>query len=231
MAPIFSVLPESASGDHRVRRLKTFLNSLTKPPAEMYEDWVGYFSLKEIDQLYKIEQNFDRVVKEFYDLIPTDDILIKTSLTDIRTYLVQNLLTYGDAMSMANSFEVRTPLIDHRIVEFMTSIRSEYRIRGSEKKYLMKKLLKGKIPDRIINKPKLGLNPPMGMWLKKDLRSLVDEYLSRMSVESRGFDYKLVEKMIREHYSGKKDRSMNLWGLIVLEEWFRQEDKSTGVLK
>ena len=192
----------------------------------MYEDWVGYFSVKEINRLRGAEREFDRVVRDFYKMTPTKDLLIKTSITDIKTYLVENLLTYGDSMSMANSFEVRTPLIDHRLVEFMTSIPSGYRIRGSEKKYLIKKLLKGRIPDKIIEKPKLGLNPPMGLWLKKDLRDLVHDYLSEASMDSRGLNYKLISRLVQEHYTGKKDRSMNLWGLIVLEEWFRQQDSN-----
>ncbi len=125
-------------------------------------------------------------------------------------------------MSMANSFEVRTPLIDHRLVEFMTSISSNYRIQSGQTKYLMKKLLNGKVPDEIINKPKLGLNPPSGMWLKNDLQGLVSSYLSKESVESRGMNFEFVSELLKEHSSGKRDRSLFLWSLIVLEEWFRQ---------
>ena len=125
-------------------------------------------------------------------------------------------------MSMANSFEVRTPLIDHRIVEFMTSLPSSYRIKDGQTKYLMKKLLSGKVPDAIINKPKLGLNPPMGMWLKNDLQGFISTYLSKESVENRGMNYQFVSKLLKEHHSGKRDRSLYLWSLIVLEEWHKQ---------
>ena len=125
-------------------------------------------------------------------------------------------------MSMANSFEVRLPLIDHRIIEFMTSISSDYRIKDGQTKYLMKKLLKGKVPDEIINKPKLGLNPPMGLWLKNDLNGFITTYLSKESVEKRGMNYQFVSQLLKEHNSGKRDRSLYLWSLIVLEEWHRQ---------
>ena len=126
-------------------------------------------------------------------------------------------------MSMANAFEVRFPLIDHKIIEFITSIKSEYRIKNGETKYLIKKLLKNKIPDRILNKKKLGLNPPMGIWLKNDLKGLIDDYLSRESVEKRGlFHYKNIKKIIDDFQNNKKDTSLNIWSLIVLEEWCRQ---------
>ena len=220
--PFFKIISEDTSGNHKFRRIKTFVNSLTKPLDEMYEDWVGYYSVKEINELFKVQQDFQKLVAEVFKTIPTNDLIIKTSITDLKTFLVNNLLYYGDAMSMANSFEVRVPLIDHRIVEFMTSISSDYRIKNGQTKYLMKKLLSGKVPDAIINKPKLGLNPPMGMWLKDDLKGFVSTYLSKESVEKRGLNYEFVSKLLKEHHSGKRDRSLYLWSLIVLEEWHRQ---------
>jgi len=124
---------------------------------------------------------------------------------------------------MANSFEVRFPLIEHKVIEFMTSIDTKYRIKDGQTKYLMKKLLKGKISDSIINKPKLGLNPPMGIWLKKDLKKFIDIYLSKESIEKRGlFNYDYIQQIIYEHNTNKRDRSLYIWALIVLEEWFRQ---------
>jgi asparagine synthase (glutamine-hydrolysing) len=220
--PFFMLISEDISGNHKLRRVKTFVNSLSKPMDQMYEDWIAYFSIKEINELFKVQQDFHKVVSEVFNAIPTNDLIIKTSITDLKTFLVNNLLAYGDAMSMANSFEVRLPLIDHRIIEFMTSIPSDYRIKAGQTKYLMKKLLKGKVPDEIINKPKLGLNPPMGMWLKNDLNGLISTYLSKESVEQRGMNYKFVLQLLKEHNSGKRDRSLHIWSLIVLEEWYRQ---------
>jgi asparagine synthase (glutamine-hydrolysing) len=105
----------------------------------------------------------------------------------------------------------------------MTSIDTKYRIKDGKTKYLMKKLLDQKVPDQIINKPKLGLNPPMGIWLKKDLKKFIDDYLSKESIEKRGlFNFEYIQKILSEHESNKRDRSLFIWSLIVLEEWFRQ---------
>ena len=220
--PLFNLISEDTTGDHKLRRIKTFLKSLSKPQDEMYEDWIGYFSIKEINALFRINREFHRVVLDIFNEVSERDLLIKTSITDIKSFLVNNLLAYGDAMSMANSFEVRLPLIDHRIVEFMMSIPSSYRIQGGQTKYILKKLLAGKVPNEIINKPKLGLNPPMGMWISKDLTNFVTKYLSRDILEQRGLNPHFVERILKEHESGKRDRSLYIWSLIVLEEWQRQ---------
>jgi len=218
-----SLIPESSSGNHKLRRMKTFVNSLSKNEDEMYEDWIGYFSDNELNKLFKEYKPYKHIVKDIWNNQNYNDGILKSSIVDLKTFLPNNLLSYGDAMSMANSFEVRFPLIDHKIIEFMTSIDSKYRIKDGKTKYLMKKILEGKIPDSIINKPKLGLNPPMGIWLKKDLKIFIDDYLSKDSIEKRGlFNYDYIKKIIYEHNTNKRDRSLYIWALIVLEEWFRQ---------
>lgn len=222
-ARVFSLIPESSSGNHKYRRIKTFMHSLSKPESEMYEDWISYFSDVELNKLFKIYKDYKHVVRDELNILGEGNLLLNSSIADLKTFLPNNLLAYGDAMSMANSFEVRVPLIDHRIIEFMTSIPVSYRIKNGQTKYLMKKILSGRIPDQIINKPKLGLNPPMGLWLKKDLKNLLDNYLSKESVESRGlFNYPYVKQIVDENTRQIRDRSLYIWSLIVLEEWFRQ---------
>lgn len=217
------LIPESSSGNHKLRRIKTFVNSLSKNQDEMYEDWIGYFSDSELNKLFKEFKPYKHIVKDSWNTQKYNDGILKSSIVDLKTFLPNNLLTYGDAMSMANSFEVRFPLIDHKVIEFMTGVDTKYRIKDGQTKYLMKKILEGKIPDSIINKPKLGLNPPMGLWLKKDLKKFIDDYLSKESVEKRKlFNYEYIKQIVYEHETNKRDRSLYIWSLIVLEEWFRQ---------
>jgi len=226
MASIFTnLITESSSGNHKLRRIKTFVNSLSKAEDEMYEDWIGYYSDDELNKLFKAYKPYKHIVKDIWNKQNYNDGILKSSIVDLKTFLPNNLLNYGDAMSMANSFEVRFPLIDHKVIEFMISVDTKYRIKDGQTKYLMKKILQSKIPDNIINKPKLGLNPPMGIWLKKDLKVFIDDYLSKKSVEKRGlFNYDYIQQIIYEHNTNKRDRSLYIWALIVLEEWFRQYD-------
>jgi len=218
-----NLIPESSSGNHKLRRIKTFVNSLSKNEDEMYEDWIGYYSDQELNKLFKEYKSYKHIVKDTWNSQDCHDGILKSSIVDLKTFLPNNLLSYGDAMSMANSFEVRFPLIDHKVIEFMTSVDTKYRIKDGKTKYLMKKILEGQIPDNIINKPKLGLNPPMGIWLKKDLINFINDYLSKESVEKRGlFNYEYIQEILYEHNTNKRDRSLYIWALIVLEEWFRQ---------
>jgi len=218
-----ALIPESSDGNHKLRRIKTFVNSLSKNEDEMYEDWIAYFSDSELNRLFKEYKSYKHVVKDTWNAQNYSDGILKSSIVDLKTFLPNNLLAYGDAMSMANSFEARFPLIDHKVIEFMTGVDTKYRIKNGQTKYLMKKILEGKIPNNIINKPKLGLNPPMGMWLKKDLKEYINDYLSKTSVEKRGlFNYEYIKRIIYENNINRRDRSPHIWALIVLEEWFRQ---------
>ncbi|MFX4281033.1 asparagine synthase-related protein [Aliarcobacter butzleri] len=149
--------------------------------------------------------------------------IIKSSVVDLKTYLPNDMFYYDDIMSMENSFEVRFHLLEHKIIQLITSIEPKWRIKNGQTKYLMKKLLKNKVPDSIICKKKLGLNPPIGIWLRNDLKELVSEYLSKKNIEKRDlFNYKFVKKIIYDFETNKRDISLNIWVLIVLEEWFRQ---------
>jgi asparagine synthase (glutamine-hydrolysing) len=223
MANIVKNIPESEKGGNVVRRVKKFIFSLGKTPAQMYDNWSSYISDSDMRCLFKEEVLYEKNVEKLWIKQKSGNGLIKSSIVDLKTYLPNDMLYYGDVMSMANSFEVRYPLIDHKIVEFMTSINPKYRIRKGKTKYLMKALLKNKVPDSIINKKKLGLNPPISIWLKNDLSNYINDYLSKKSVDKRGlFNYKYVEQIIKEFKVNKKDRALNIWALIVLEEWFRQ---------
>lgn len=216
-------ISESTTGNHFPRRVKTFVSSLSKPEAIMYDEWSGYISDQDLNKLFKNPMPYHHIVQNLWECQTKGNNIIKSSIVDLKTYLPNDMLYYGDSMSMANSFEVRFPLLDHKLIEFMTSIDPKWRIKEGKTKYLMKKILEGKIPDKIINKQKLGLNPPMGIWLKNDLRALMNEYLSKESIEKRGlFHFEFVRHMIDEFDTNKKDRSLTIWALIVLEEWFRQ---------
>ncbi|BBN80425.1 asparagine synthetase B [Pseudoalteromonas sp. A25] len=223
IAKVTDLIPENTSGNHLPRRIKAFASSLSKDAAQRYDDWSAYISDDDLSKLFKEEISFSSIVYDSWNLLDTGDGIITSSLVDLRTYLPNDMLYYGDIMSMANAFEVRFPLIDHNIIEFMTAIDSQWRIKNGQTKYLMKRLLQGKVPDQIITKKKLGLNPPMGIWLKRDLAPLLEEYLSKSVIEKRGiFDYKYVQQIIDEFTTNRKDRSLNLWAMVVLEEWFRQ---------
>ena len=223
-------IPEGASGFHARRRLREFLSASGETWQRAYTGWVSYFSPAMRGELYTPEfraavgghageQFLDGLFSRVADCHPLD----QASYVDLHSFLPNNLLRYGDRMSMAHALEVRLPYTDHRLVEFGLRLPVEQKLHGRTGKYVLREAMRPLLPAEILERPKLGLNPPLGIWLRRELAPLVAHYLSRESVELRGwFQPAAVERIVREFQTGRRDYSLHLWALLVLEEWCRQ---------
>ena len=140
--------------------------------------------------------------------------------TDIKTYLVDDILTKVDRASMAYSLEARVPLLDHRIVEFAARLPMEHKVHGGGTKHLLRKILYRHVPRELIDRPKMGFGIPLNRWLRNELRPLLDEYLGEDRVRREGFlRPEGVERVVREHLSGRRDHQYRLWALLVFAMW------------
>jgi len=142
---------------------------------------------------------------------------------DLMTYLPDDILVKVDRMSMACSLETRAPLLDHKVVELMAEVprKQKFSIRNS--KILLRAVAREYLPDDILKRPKQGFAIPLNAWLRKDLRSWMEDLLLSKSCRERGYfreDY--IRKMIDAHVGGQRDLSQQLWALIILELWFAQ---------
>jgi len=132
-------------------------------------------------------------------------------------------------MSMAHALELRQPFADHRLVEFALRLPANQKLRGRETKRLLRRAMRPLLPEQTIERSKLGLNPPLGRWLRGELAPLVDRYLSPEAVRQRGWFRPEAVARIREEFKhGRRDYSLHLWGLLVLEEWARQYQDGAG---
>jgi len=218
------LIGESSSGAHGFRRLKEFATTLALSPDQRYESWVGYFQESELGQLLCSPVSFPRPVRELWAQLSGDPVS-RGSGVDLLSFLPSNLMAYGDTMSMANAFEVRFPFLDHRLVACMAQVGGNDRFSGGYNKMIMRQVMQGRLPEAIMAKPKLGLNPPMGVWLKSSLGPLMADYLSEEVVCSRGlFHYEFIAKLLEEFKTGRRDVALQIWALMVLEEWMRQFD-------
>jgi len=124
---------------------------------------------------------------------------------------------------MYNSLEVRAPLLDFHLADFVNSLPLKYKLRGLKTKYILKKIMKDKLPENIINRKKKGFGVPLSSWLKKDLKEYMMESLSRTEINKMGlFDYDFIKKKINEHLNNKKDNRKILWNLIVFQNWAKK---------
>jgi asparagine synthase (glutamine-hydrolysing) len=155
------------------------------------------------------------------------DFFDQMTAVDLQSFLPCNLLAYTDRMSMAHALEVRVPFTDHKLVEFVTRLPSALRLKGMQDKYILKRAVGHLLPESILNRKKLGFNPPMALWLKEDLEDLVKDCLSETAIKRRGyFQYEAIRALLGAHASGKRDMSLHIWALLVLEVWHRMYIKS-----
>jgi asparagine synthase (glutamine-hydrolysing) len=143
--------------------------------------------------------------------------------TDVHTYMIDDILTKVDRMSMAVSLEAREPLLDHRLLEFAATVPSALKIRNGRGKYLLRTVLEKKIPRDILERGKQGFEAPIGEWLRGPLAPMAEGLLSDGRLRDRGvFNDREVTRLWTDHRDGRADHRHRLWQLMMLELWFRQ---------
>ena len=142
---------------------------------------------------------------------------------DFETYLPEDILTKVDRMSMAHSIESRVPLLDNEVVDFAARLPSELKIRNGRRKHVLKEAAAGLLPAEILNRRKQGFAVPVGAWFRGNLRELFSDVLLSPRARQRGyFEPRFIERLVREHVSGRRDHTLRLWALVVFELWHRQ---------
>jgi asparagine synthase (glutamine-hydrolysing) len=126
-------------------------------------------------------------------------------------------------MSMATSLEVRVPLLDHKLIDFVTTVPASLKLAGTETKHLLKRVARDLIPAEILDRPKQGFGIPLEQWINRQLRDQIRETLSEPRTRQRGYvnsDY--VDLILDEHHKNRRDHSFPLWALLILELWHRR---------
>jgi asparagine synthase (glutamine-hydrolysing) len=189
------------------------------------------FTQKEIGELLGVPYKNETVTADWKKISELDlEDEEKISLFDINNYLTNNLLYKMDSASMANSLEVRTPYLDYRLVEFSVNLPLRFKINNGTQKYLMKKLLERYIPQDLVYRTKWGFPAPVGDWLYKDLRYMIDKWLSREMILNAGIlDDLFVRKVLKEFLAGKKYHHKRVWSMIIFQMWYyKYMDKNGG---
>jgi asparagine synthase (glutamine-hydrolysing) len=190
-------------------------------PAEMYFHTVGIFERRRIGEI--VPQVADDSGLSYFRTFRdprAGGIVERAMATDIRTYLVDDILAKVDRASMAYSLEARVPLLDHRVVEFAARLPMDLKVRGGESKHLLRRVLYRHVPKELIDRPKMGFGIPVNRWLRNELRPLLGEYLNGERVRREGFlRPEGVDRVVREHLSGRRDHQYRLWALLVFAMW------------
>jgi asparagine synthase (glutamine-hydrolysing) len=159
----------------------------------------------------------------FYSRCRSSEPLDRALYVDVHTYMVDDILTKVDRMSMAVSLEARDPLLDHKLLEFAARVPMALKLKNGRGKYLLRKVLQRRIPSEILERGKHGFEAPIGEWLRGPLAPMTDALLGDGRLRDRGiFDGREVARLWSEHREARADHRHRLWQLIMLELWFRQ---------
>ena len=223
--PLVARLPVASTNFSLDFVAKKFLGPALLPVHIRHIQWMGGFSPAELGMLFRegvaddSAQVYGRSGELALKAVGMPDAEIANML-DFLMYLPDDLLVKLDRTTMAASIESRVPLLDNRIVEFSMALPFGYKIKGLTQKYLLKRVMKGKLPGRIINRKKKGFGIPLTKWLQHDFRREAESVLSEESLGHSGlFNADYVARLLREHVTNTYDHRKKLWPLLVFVKW------------
>lgn len=223
-----NLIPSSETSRSRVRDVKRFLEAASLPKVQRYLRWVSVFETEAKNNLYAKEfrqttlgVNPADVLGPWFARANGSGIIDASLMTDMMTYLPNDLLVKVDIATMAVSLEARSPFLDHHVIEFAASLPEKFKLRGLTTKYLLKRVLKKLLPAENLARRKMGFGVPIGQWFRGQLQPFMRETLLSERALGRGlFQPGAVRQLIELHTRGEKDYSHQLWTLLMLELWF-----------
>ena len=226
-----NLLPSSETKRRsKVKDLKRFVKAASLPKVDRYLSWVNAIDKNSKENLYTEEfktqvklADSAQFLQQWFDKSNGNGIVDATMFTDQMTYLPNDLLVKVDIASMANSLEARSPLLDHKVIEFAASLPESIKLKGTENKSLLKKVGARLVPREVLYRKKMGFGVPIANWLRGELKDFLRDNLLSEKFANRGIlKQSVVEKMINEHLSGEKDNYNQLWTILMLELWFQR---------
>ena len=229
-----AVMAKALGGSLRYKALRAanVLKDSALPFYDCYRDKVAIWQTHELAQLLTPDavNNSDFFGAKFLPdkiwsiLNSKGDMTSRLTNADLQWYLLDDVLVKVDRMSMAHSLEVRSPLLDHNMVELAAQMPTRMKIRGSTGKYALRKILEDKLPKASLQKRKQGFGVPLRDWMRGELTGVMREYLDKSSgcLPTELFQHQKVDSMIAEHQKGAADHSRKLWLLLVFAAWHRE---------
>ncbi len=211
-----------------LRRAGTLLNALSHSPAYGFFMTNSFFERALWSKVLKPEfastlADYDPAEQTLshYHACKAEDHLSKVLYTDFKTYLPGGILVKVDRMSMANSLEVRAPMLDYRLVEWAASIPSALKLKGKEKKFLLREFTARLVGRDVVNRKKQGFSVPLAEWFRNEIKELAHDTLfaAREGLPDY-FNMDEVREIWMLHQSGERDYSSELWSFLVFQIWF-----------
>lgn len=230
--PLLNVLPQSRHSriGNLFRQAQRYSRGLHLTKAQRYWNWCTLTSEEDVLQMFgtKIALPADELQRRkaaIFAMITEEGDLNDLLLADMHMVLPDDMLTKVDLMSMANSLEVRVPLLDYTVVNYAFSLPVSYKIEAGNGKKILKDAFRTELPEELFNRPKHGFEVPLLKWMRTGLRSLIEEeLLERNFIEEQGiFDAEQIDQLKRKLFSNNPgDVHATLWALLVFQYWYKK---------
>src|SRR5438067_7803275 len=218
--PLVQRLPVSRGNLSFDFRAKRFVSGAAHPVAERHRRWMGSFASEERTALLSREVRASLADANGGDEFGSYDPLNQVLMMDMRLYLENDILVKLDRASMMASLEGRVPLLNNDFVAYATSLPLHMKLRGMRSKFLLKRALRGVLPDRILNRPKKGFGIPVAAWFRGPLKEQMLSVLAPDRLSREGFfEPRVVRELIDDHLAGRRDNRKQLWTLFAFQLW------------
>jgi asparagine synthase (glutamine-hydrolysing) len=211
---------------------RNFLFNISLTPRDRYLDYVSVLPARDRERAL-FSDDFLNLISAFpsptsllrdcYDRAPASDHLSRLLYLETKATLPADMLTKVDRMSMATSLEVRVPLLDHLFVEWVTQLPAHWKIRNGKGKYILRRLAERVgVPPEVLHRPKQGFAMPLVHWMRHEMKEdLVRILLEPRSIQRGYFSTQGLNRLLDEHFQGRRDNSGRIWLLLVFELWHR----------
>jgi asparagine synthase (glutamine-hydrolysing) len=219
------IQPLTQSLPYGFRRAKTAVTNLNiEDWPERYARWFGALNNRERDQLTVLRVSAsDRERCPPFDADPQASPLRRILYSDQTSWLPDNLLERGDRMTMAASIESRVPFLDHQLAGYVSSLPDSYRVKGLKTKWILRQAAQSLIPEKILNRPKVGFRVPVSKWFQGPMKDYLRGHLQGAESKTRGYyDPQVLDRVVGDHIEGRQNHEKLLWALLNLEIWHRQ---------
>ncbi len=222
---VIDLLPDQPQKKGAINMLKRFVEGSNLDAAGQHLRWQYFLTRKMEQQLFtdstSAQMTMDpfRLVKEYDSRCDAQDEVNRQIYLDMRYMMADSVLMKVDRMSMASSLEIRVPLLDHVLVEFLASLPGSWKLKGMETKHIFRAALEGLLPDKVVHRGKQGYSLPVKHLLRGDLKDYMVSLLNDSRVIRENFDLTYVNQLISEHCAGKKNHNHILWAMMNVAIW------------
>ena len=225
-AGLMQRLPKNGDRNNIFWKINRLAEVLALSPSRRYAQWTEHFGPRARQRLYSpafqatvLGIDPDNLYACLFEECDSEEWLDVVLDTDVNLYLPDDLLVKMDRATMANSLEARSPFLDHVVMEFVASLPAAFKQGWGQKKRILKTMLRGRVPDRLLDRQKMGFSVPLAKWFRTDLKETARDVLLSSRASQRGyFGCKEIARLLDEHMAGA-DHGGKLWNLLMLELW------------